>query len=155
MEGSRWILVKVVFFQLRGRGLPQGDATPNFFPDSKSIVIGLSNEASFVSRYYCKIPENWEKEEAIIWPYVSKRGKLYIRSLWKSIFRRKSSCITKLFNFENSVILALIRLNLKVNNLNIFEIFDDAGETWLSGLSNDMSIIFEFWALSEIYLIFL
>ena len=78
MEGSRWILVKVVLFQLRGHGHPQGDATPNFFPDSKSTIIGLSNEASFVSRYYCKISENWEKEESIIRLYVSKRGKLYL-----------------------------------------------------------------------------
>ena len=76
MEGSRWILVKVVLFQLKGRGHPQGDAMLNFFPDSKSTIIGLSNEASFVSRYYCKISENWEKEESIIQPYVSKRGKL-------------------------------------------------------------------------------
>ena len=67
-----------MFFQLRGRGQPQGDATPNFFPDSKSTIIGLSNEALFVSRYYCKISENWGKEESIIQPYVSKRGKLYM-----------------------------------------------------------------------------
>ena len=79
MEGSRWILVKVVLFQLRGCGHPQGDAMPNFFPDSKSTIIGLSNEASFVSRYYCKISENWEKEESIIQLYVSKRGTLYNR----------------------------------------------------------------------------
>ena len=58
MKGSRRVLVKVVLFQLRGPGLPQDDATPNFFPDSKSTIIGLSNEASFVSRYYCKISEN-------------------------------------------------------------------------------------------------
>ena len=56
----------------------QGDAMPNLFPDSKSTIIGLSNEASFVSWYYCKISENWEKEESIIGPYVSKRGKLYM-----------------------------------------------------------------------------
>ena len=78
MEGSRWILVKVVLFQLRGCGHPQGDATPNFFPDSKSTIIGLSNEISFAFRWYFKISENWEKEESIIRPYVSKKGKLYI-----------------------------------------------------------------------------
>ena len=49
MRGSTGVLVKVVLFQLRGRGHPQGDATPNFLPDSKSFLLGLSNEVSFVS----------------------------------------------------------------------------------------------------------
>ena len=44
MRGSRRVLVKVVLFQLRGHGHPQGDALPNFFPDFKSFVLGLSNE---------------------------------------------------------------------------------------------------------------
>ena len=48
MKGSRRVLVKVVLFQLRGRGHPQDDATPIFFADSKCPVIGLSNEVSFV-----------------------------------------------------------------------------------------------------------
>ena len=41
MKGSRRVLVKVVLFQLRGRGHPQNDATPNIFPDSKSLLLGL------------------------------------------------------------------------------------------------------------------
>ena len=49
MRGSIRVLVKVVLFQLRGQGHPQGDAEPNFFPDSKSFLLGLSNEVSFVS----------------------------------------------------------------------------------------------------------
>ena len=49
MRGSTRVLVKVVLFQLRGRGHPQGNATPNFFPDSKSFLLGFSNEVSFVS----------------------------------------------------------------------------------------------------------
>ena len=65
-----------------------------------------------------------------------------IRALWKLIFRKKSSSITKLFNFENCVILAQIRSNLRLSNLDIFEIFDTADENWLPGLSNDISIIF-------------
>ena len=44
MKGSTEVLVKVVLFQLRGRGHPQSDATPNFFPDSKCLLLGLSNE---------------------------------------------------------------------------------------------------------------
>ena len=49
MKGSRRVLVKVVLFQLRGHGHPQDDTTTNFFPDSKSPILGLSNEVSFVS----------------------------------------------------------------------------------------------------------
>ena len=36
-----------MLFQLRGRGHPQDDATPNFFADSKRPISGLSNEVSF------------------------------------------------------------------------------------------------------------
>ena len=54
MKGSRRVLVKVVLFQLRGRGHPQYDAKPNIFPDSKSLSLGLSNEVSFVSEIYWK-----------------------------------------------------------------------------------------------------
>ena len=49
MKGSRQVLVKVVLFQLRGRGYPQDDAMPNFIPDSKCPLRALSNEVSFVS----------------------------------------------------------------------------------------------------------
>ena len=48
MTGSTRVLVKVVLFQLRGCGHPQNDATPNIFPDSKSLLLGISNEVSFV-----------------------------------------------------------------------------------------------------------
>ena len=51
MEGSRLILVKVVLFQLRGGGHPQGGAAPSFSTDSKSSILGLSNEVSFVSGF--------------------------------------------------------------------------------------------------------
>ena len=52
MTGSTRVLVKVVLFQLRGRGHPQNDATPNIFSDSKSLLLGLSNEVSFVSKLF-------------------------------------------------------------------------------------------------------
>ena len=48
MRGSRRVLVKVVLFQIRGHGHPQDDATPNFFPDSKSSILGLSIDIPFV-----------------------------------------------------------------------------------------------------------
>ena len=54
MTGSTGVLVKVVLFQLKGCGHPQNDATPNIFPDSKSLLLGLSNEVSFVSEL------NWD-----------------------------------------------------------------------------------------------
>ena len=54
MTGSTEVLVKVVLFQLRGRGHPQNDATPNIFPDSKRMLSGLSNEVSFVSEIIWK-----------------------------------------------------------------------------------------------------
>ena len=50
MKGFRRVLVKVVLFQLRGRGHPQDDATPNFCADSKRPILGLSNEVSFVPK---------------------------------------------------------------------------------------------------------
>ena len=52
MRGSRRVLVEVVLFQLRGRGYPQNDAIPNFFPNSKGSILGLSNEVSFVSEFF-------------------------------------------------------------------------------------------------------
>ena len=48
MKGSRRVLVKVVLFQLRGRGHPQDDATPNFLKNSERPISGLSNEVSLV-----------------------------------------------------------------------------------------------------------
>ena len=54
MKGSRRVLVKVVLFQLRGHSQPQNDAMPNFFANSKSPILGLSNEVSFVSELLWK-----------------------------------------------------------------------------------------------------
>ena len=48
MKGSRQVLVKVVLFQLRGHGHPQDDAMSNFFANSERLILGLSNEVSFV-----------------------------------------------------------------------------------------------------------
>ena len=52
MSGSTQILVKVVLFQLKGRGHPQGGAMPNFFLDFKSSILGLLNEVSFISEFF-------------------------------------------------------------------------------------------------------
>ena len=46
MRGSAKVLVKVMLFQLRVCGYPEGDATPNSFPDSKGFLLGLSKEVS-------------------------------------------------------------------------------------------------------------
>ena len=58
MTGSTQVLVKVVLFQLRGRGNPQNDAPPNIFPDSISLSIGLSNEVSYVSELFWDDSQN-------------------------------------------------------------------------------------------------
>ena len=58
MRGSTQALVKVVFFHLRGHGHLQDNATPNLFPDSKSFLLGLSNEVSFVSGFFRKCGQN-------------------------------------------------------------------------------------------------
>ena len=60
MRGSRWVLVEVVLFQLKGHGHPQDDATPNFFPNSKGSILGLSNEVSFVSEFSKEYGQNSE-----------------------------------------------------------------------------------------------
>ena len=52
MKGSRQVLVKVVLFQLMGRGHLQDDVTPNFFPNTKGSIRGLSNEVSFISESF-------------------------------------------------------------------------------------------------------
>ena len=70
------------------------------------------------------------------------------------VLAAKFSAVSKLFNFENCVILAHIRFNLKLSSLDIFESFDSASGSWLSDLSNDVSIIFQFWLLSELCQIF-
>ena len=77
MEGFTLILLKVKLFHLRGHGHPQGGATPSFSTDSKSCILGLSNEVSFVSRFLWKRFENQEKEKSIIWQNVSNWRTLY------------------------------------------------------------------------------
>ena len=62
MKRSRQVLLAEVLFQLRGCGYPQNDATPNFFPDFKRTILGLSNEVSFVSKLFCKSGKNRENE---------------------------------------------------------------------------------------------
>ena len=52
------ILLKVLLFQLSGRGNPHDDASPNFISDSISCISGLSNELSFVSEFLLKGGQN-------------------------------------------------------------------------------------------------
>ena len=70
MRDSRRVLVKVLLFQLDGPGHPQDDATPNFFPDSKNSIVGLSNEVSFLSESFVKLAKvynsYWTAQN--IWP---------------------------------------------------------------------------------------
>ena len=57
MEGSRPILVKLLLFQSSGCGHLQDGATPNFFPDSKSSILGLSIDVLFVLEFFLKMLE--------------------------------------------------------------------------------------------------
>ena len=54
LKGSTQVLVEVILVQLRRRGHALGIATPNFYPESESSILGISNEVSFVSRFFCK-----------------------------------------------------------------------------------------------------
>ena len=60
MRGSKRVIVKMVLFQFRGNGQAQDDALTYFLPDSKSSILGLSNNVSFVSEFLC---ENSQKEK--------------------------------------------------------------------------------------------
>ena len=49
LRARRPIFVKLVPFQLGGRGHTFEGATPSYATDSRSSILGLSNEVSFVS----------------------------------------------------------------------------------------------------------
>ena len=57
-RGYTKVLVKVVLFQLRGRGHPQGDPTPTFFPNSKGFLSGLSNKYHLFPEFLVKLIKN-------------------------------------------------------------------------------------------------
>ena len=61
-----------MLFQLRGRGHPQDDATPNFCADSKRPILGLSNEVSFVPEIFGKMVKIKETS------FLSTRGMILI-----------------------------------------------------------------------------
>ena len=44
--------MKVMLFQLSGRGEAEDDARPIFSPDSKSLLLGHLNGISFVSEIF-------------------------------------------------------------------------------------------------------
>ena len=50
MRARRPIFVKLVPFQLDGRGNTFEGATPSYAIDSRSSILGLSNEVSFVTQ---------------------------------------------------------------------------------------------------------
>ncbi len=52
LEGAMSILLKVLLFQLSGRGNPHDNATTKVIPDSNSYILGLLNEVSFVSGFF-------------------------------------------------------------------------------------------------------
>ena len=60
MEGSRQVLVKVMLFQLRERVHPQDGATPSFFNESRSSLLVLSIDVSFLLKLFWKGDKNFE-----------------------------------------------------------------------------------------------
>ena len=48
------MFLKVVIFWFQGRGRPYKGATPNVTTESKFLMLGLSNEVSFVSEFQLK-----------------------------------------------------------------------------------------------------
>ena len=55
MKGSRWVLVKVVLFQLRGRGHPQDDATPNFLLILNALYKGFQMRYHLFQKFFGKM----------------------------------------------------------------------------------------------------
>ena len=60
MEGSRQVLVKVILLQLRERVHPQDGATPSFFYESRSSLLVLSIDVSFVLKFFWKGDKNFK-----------------------------------------------------------------------------------------------
>ena len=56
LRAYRQILVNVVLYHSRGYGSPYDTAMPSFKTISRSSIIGLLNEVSFVSES-CVVPE--------------------------------------------------------------------------------------------------
>ena len=54
MGGLRRVFVKVLGFQLCGRGDPQNDTMPSSFHDSRSSSLVLSCDILFVSEFFQK-----------------------------------------------------------------------------------------------------
>ena len=51
VRGLRQRLAKVLLFQLRGFGYSQDDTISNFFNDSYSSKLGVSNKEQFISEF--------------------------------------------------------------------------------------------------------
>ena len=60
MEGSRQVLVKVKLFQLKERVQPWDGATPSFFYESRSSLLVLSINVSFVLKFFWKGAKNFK-----------------------------------------------------------------------------------------------
>ena len=76
----------------------------------------------FFQQKWCKT-HNFDANQKILGAFHN-----ICESFLKS-FKEKYSSVTKLFNFENCVILVQFRFNLKVINLAIFEIIDTADQS--------------------------
>ena len=58
IKGATPILLKMLLFQLSGRGNPQNIATPDVILDYNSCILGLSIDVSFISGYLLEDGQN-------------------------------------------------------------------------------------------------
>ena len=59
MECSRQVLVKLMLFQLRECVHPQDGAMPSFFYESRSSLLMLSIDVSFVLKFFRKCDKSF------------------------------------------------------------------------------------------------
>ena len=67
------MVLKVVLFLIPRVWQPNWDAVPNFKPNSKSILHGLSNEVTFVSEFHLGAVK-FLKTESLNLPYGVIQG---------------------------------------------------------------------------------
>ena len=75
------MFLKVVLFWFQGRGRPYKGGTPYVVTDSKSLILGLSNEVSFVSKLSAAREiqpktENWPSTVIGLTHYMIKHSKM-------------------------------------------------------------------------------
>ena len=80
-----------MLFQLSGRGQAKDNARPIFFPDSKSLLLGLLNGVSFLSEFFwnvakkAKMYDRKPRQAEIKLQSLGKQGSKYSQDLQWSL----------------------------------------------------------------------